>query len=119
MSRTYVDAASVLDAFLKKKGGIKSLAYASHVCNKKAVYALVTETLKCVFVCSLYLRCLRFLKHNVVTDKEFLEEIVSKTKLHNHKQVIFDSNFLVRAAVNNYLRNQQMILVSVFCCCAD
>jgi putative methyltransferase len=46
MSSLYVEASSVLEAFLDKKGGIKALAFHKDIQNKRAVYALVCETAK-------------------------------------------------------------------------
>jgi putative methyltransferase len=46
MSMVYQTAAKILDQFLKRRGGIKTLCYAPGVTNCKAVYALVCETLK-------------------------------------------------------------------------
>ncbi len=47
MSFVYREAATVLAGFLSGSGGIKSLAYAAEIKQKKAVYALVLNTLKC------------------------------------------------------------------------
>ena len=46
MSRIYTEAAQVLEQFIAQQGGIKSLAYDEAITQKKAVFALVAETLK-------------------------------------------------------------------------
>jgi hypothetical protein len=50
MSQVYREAAEVLSGFLSGAGGIKALAYAPAIKQKKAVYALVLNTLKCTSV---------------------------------------------------------------------
>lgn len=42
----YKESADILDQLLKRKSGLKSLVYGSHVKNKTKTYALVSETLK-------------------------------------------------------------------------
>lgn len=43
----YSCAANIVDKVTKKQGTAKSLAINSHFTNKKKLYALVCETLKC------------------------------------------------------------------------
>lgn len=50
MAKVYLDAANVLEKFLTNQGGIKSLTFAGSFGNKKAVYALVCECIKCRFL---------------------------------------------------------------------
>jgi len=47
MAALYTSAAKVLDKALKKKGTVKSLVIENGFPNKKKLYALVCETLKC------------------------------------------------------------------------
>lgn len=49
MATLYSSAANVIEKVMKKRGTPKSLAIASHFPQKKKLYALVCETLKCKF----------------------------------------------------------------------
>ena len=72
----YRDAAHVLDNLAKQKASIKTLVLGNNkIKEKKRVYAIVCESLKCspasAFVCFY-----RFI------DKPFIDEIMEKTKLN-------------------------------------
>jgi hypothetical protein len=47
MTSLHKDAARVLDLVLAKKGTVKGLVLGGRYQNKKALYAVVCETLKC------------------------------------------------------------------------
>ena len=45
---SFPQAGSIVDKLKRKSGSIRSLCFASHIRNKKEVYALVCETLRCM-----------------------------------------------------------------------
>jgi hypothetical protein len=47
MASLHQDAARVLDTVLARKGTVKGLVLGGKYSNKKALYAIVCETLKC------------------------------------------------------------------------
>lgn len=49
MASLYPSAAKIMDQIIKKKGTIKTLVIESEFKNKKILYALVCETLKCKY----------------------------------------------------------------------
>ena len=63
-----MEASRALEAFLNRKGGIKSLAFHKDVQNKRAVYALVCETAK-------YLEILT----HVISKTPLVKELQKKT----------------------------------------
>lgn len=46
---SYQIAGGIIDSLKSKKGSIRSLCFAPKVKDKKTVYALVCETLRCMF----------------------------------------------------------------------
>jgi hypothetical protein len=60
MSQLYLQAAQVVELWLARKGGLKTLAFSNKVGKKAAVYSLSVETLKCIIVLSKKIEQLHF-----------------------------------------------------------
>ena len=58
MEQLYTETANIIEQAKKRKGSIKGLCFASSYKNKKKLYALVCQTIKCEFTeCRFVLIC--------------------------------------------------------------
>ena len=118
-----MEASSILDGLLKKKGGLKTLAYGENVKNKRSTYALVCETLKFKSVMDEIFQATNFYKATKLKRSTIIYVLVydllfgrgkiegggaMKKKLLEHSRVM--STALVRLKIRRKAKSNEELL---------